>query len=101
MSDERIARDLTRKICEQFQEQLSREMRIAQIMLQPPELSRMMLGIAGGISVAAILYTLQLRRTDVDPATFFDLINIQLYERIAQEKPDALTELAKTEARRA
>lgn len=100
MSHRHIAEDLTRKISELLEGHLQREINIAQIMLPSHEVAYMMLKIASGINVAAILCTLRMRKAEAVPAELFDMAEVQIREQVERLKPVALDKLAQMEAGR-
>lgn len=92
--------DMATKITGKLQDDLQREVFIAQHILNPHEVTLMMMEVAAGVGAAASLVALQIRRPDTDPGEVFDTFADRIRELTGALKADYLVELAAIEAAR-
>lgn len=100
-SDARIARDLCRKIGDQLQSSLQREMDLARVVIDDPAvLVFMLVELASGVSSGAALYAMQVRTAGTEPGDMFDLVRRQIDVMVDLKKQPALSALAEFEQRK-
>jgi hypothetical protein len=98
---EQILADLGRKITRKLQDDLQREMRLAQHVLGSHDTTVLMMKIAAGVLGAAVMVAMQIRKPDTDPAEIFDTFADLIRMQAGELKPDYLKTLAEIEQQRA
>ncbi len=92
--------DFGKKIIGTMQDVLEREMRLAQVILDPQECVLLMSKIAAGITGAAILVALQIRKDDTNPDEVYEHFADAIRLQVSGLKPIYLRALREIEAGR-
>lgn len=93
LSQQQIAEDLGRKISDHLEELIQREMDLASQVLENSEQFIMLMKIARGMSIAAILYGLQGLKDGENAGAFFDTLRKQLDQMVCASKHEVLSVL--------
>ncbi|APR53333.1 hypothetical protein CA223_05305 [Sphingomonas koreensis] len=96
---EKIAADFGRKMARQMQAQLQREVALVQSLLEPADLIMMLSKLAAGISNAAIMVGLQVRKEEADPDALYELLLESIHRLTAIGKPEILELIAAIDAK--
>lgn len=90
----RIVDDFSRHLTQKVQDVLKREMRVAGVVFDQPEIAMIILDLARGTSLGWVAHCLMVARPEVDKAAFFDDLMGQYVRSLLNSKDQVLRRVA-------
>lgn len=83
---ERMVADMARKMSDDVEALMQRNVDVAQHVFGPLEITEMVMRVAASVCGAAIMVAVQIRRPDIEPGELYDLVAEAIARQVRERK---------------